>query len=310
MRPGKRDAKNGKFILSINRETKMKVLILGITGMLGHVVWRNLKKDLEVYGTVRGEKKDLIEKYPLFEDRNENIIDRIDALSEDTIDKAIEAANPDVVINCIGIVKQLKEAKDPVLSIPINSLFPHILAKKCEGRNIRSIHISTDCVFSGKKGLYRETDICDAEDLYGRTKYLGEVNGSHCLTIRTSLVGRELKGKRSLLEWFLAQKGQIRGYKRAIFSGLTTYTFVGILKEIIEKYPKLSGIYHIASNPINKYELLMRLKNIYQKDIDIVPDETIIVDRSLDSSKFKRDTSIRILDWDEMLEDLKKERSI
>lgn len=284
----------------------MKLLILGITGMLGHVMWQSLKKDLEVCGTVREKKKDLIRKYPLFKDGNENIIDEVDALSEATIDKAIEATNPEVVINCIGIIKQLKEAKDPFLSISVNALFPHILAKKCKKMNIRLIHISTDCVFSGKKGRYRETDISDAEDLYGRTKYLGEVRGIHCLTIRTSLIGRELKGKKSLLEWFLAQMGQIRGYKRTIFSGLTTYAFAGIIKEIIEKYPKLSGIYHIASNPINKYELLMRLKNIYQKDIDIIPDETIIIDRSLDPSKFKRDTSIRIPDWDEILENFKK----
>lgn len=284
----------------------MKILIFGITGMLGHVLWQNLKEDFQVYGTVRVEKKDLIEKYSLFEDRYENIIDGVDVLSIDTVDNAIEIVNPNVIINCLGIIKQSKEVNDPVLSISINSLFPHILAKKCEKRNSRLIHISTDCIFSGKKGYYTEEDISDAEDLYGRTKYLGEVNGVNCLTIRTSLIGRELRGRKSLLEWFLAQRGQIRGYKKAIFSGLTTYAFARIIKEIIEKYPKLSGIYHIASNPINKYELLMRLKNIYQKDIDIISDETIIVDRSLGPSKFKTDTSIRIPDWDEMLEDLKR----
>lgn len=284
----------------------MKLLIFGITGMLGHVLWKKLKKEYEVFGTIRKRLDDL-NKVMLFP-RNDsgNIIENIDALSEESTDKAIKIAEPEVIINCIGIVKQLKEAQDPTLSISVNSLFPHILAKICKPNNIRLIHISTDCIFSGRKGMYVEMDISDAEDLYGRTKYLGEVDGVNCLTIRTSFIGRELRGRKSLLEWFLVQKGQIRGYKKAIFSGLTTYAFAEILKEIIDKYPKLSGIYHIASDPISKYELLIRLKNIYQKDVDIIPDETIIVDRSLDPGKFKRDTSIRIPDWDEMLGDLKK----
>jgi len=280
---------------------EVRVLIFGITGMLGHIVWQGLKEDLKIYGTIRGNKKDLIEKHPLFKDGSKNIIDGIDILSKDAIDKAIEVANPDIVINCIGIIKQLKEAYDPVLLISVNSLFPHLLAKKCQEINSKLIHISTDCVFSGKKGQYCETDVSDAEDLYGRTKYLGEVTGAGCLTIRTSFIGPELRGKKSLLEWFLSQKDQVKGYKRAIFSGLTTYTFMEILRKIVAKYPNLSGTYHIASNPINKCELLMRLKDVYQKDIDIIPDETIIIDRSLNSSKFKNDTLIKIPEWDEML---------
>lgn len=287
-------------------KSSMRILVFGVTGMLGHVLWLKLKQTHNTFGTVRRPKEELKTYSFLFEKNNNYIIDNVDAVDECAIDKAVTLAKPDLVINCIGIIKQVPAAHDPVISIRINSLFPHILAKKCHDKGVRLIHISTDCIFSGKKGQYRETDISDAEDIYGKTKYLGEVDGIYCLTIRTSLIGRELRGKRSLLEWFLAQRGQIRGYKRAIFSGLTTYAFAGIVKEIIEKYPKLSGIYHIASNPINKNELLMRLKNIYQKDVDIVPDEMVIVNRSLDPSKFKRDTSIRIPDWDEMLEELKK----
>lgn len=275
--------------------------------MLGHVFWQDLSKYSLVYGTVRDDKAAVIAKYPtLFKSKEKNIIEGIDALSPDGACKAIEKIKPNIVINCIGIVKQLKEAQDPILSISINALFPHLVAEKCAEKKARLIHISTDCVFSGKKGLYRETDIADADDLYGRTKYLGEVNSPNCLTVRTSLIGRELREKKSLLEWFLAQKGQVRGYKKAVFSGLTTYALTQIIKEIILKYPELNGIYHIAGGPINKYELLTRLKDIYKKDIEIIPDETVKVDRSLDASKFRDNTSIKIPSWDEMLEDLRR----
>lgn len=173
----------------------MRILIFGITGMLGHILWQKFKEDFEVYGTVRESKEDLIEKYLLFKNGSGNINDNVNAMAKDSIDKAIEMVNPDVVVNCIGIIKQAKEAGDALLSISINALFPHILTKKCKARNIRLIHISTDCVFSGKKGQYRETDISDEEDLYGRTKYLGEVNEANCLTVRTSLIGPELREK-------------------------------------------------------------------------------------------------------------------
>jgi dTDP-4-dehydrorhamnose reductase len=285
------------------RKNKRVILIFGITGMLGHVLYQNLKEDFEVYGTTRDGEDNFTKEYSIFKNNNKNVIYKIDVLSKEAINTAVEKANPNVVINCVGIVKQLREAEDPVLSICVNSLFPHLLAARCLAANIKLIHISTDCVFSGKKGLYRETDPADADDIYGRTKYLGEVSGPDCLTIRTSLIGRELREKKSLLEWFLAQNGQVKGYKKAIFSGLTTYTFAEILKEIIVKYPQLNGIYHVASDPINKYALLMRLRGIYKKDIEIIPDETVKVDRSLDAGKFKNDTSIKIPKWDEMLED-------
>ncbi len=290
----------------------MRVLVFGITGMLGHVAWLSFRKELEVYGTVRMSKKELIERRPLFRDGSENILGGVDALCTDAVNRVIEKISPDIIINCIGVIKQLKEADDPVLSISVNSLFPNIIAKMCKGRNIKLVHISTDCVFSGEKGLYTELDNPDARDLYGRTKYMGEVGGANCLTIRTSLIGRELRGRgmKSLLEWFLAQEGEVKGYKRAIFSGLTTYAFSEILKEIIIKYPALSGIYHIASHPISKYELLIGLRDAYGKVVNIVPDERITVNRSLDPSKFKREASIEIPAWNEMFEDLKKERSI
>ena len=273
----------------------MRILILGITGMLGHVLWHDLQKNHDVYGTIRGNNLD-----------EGRIIKCVDAFTGNGIDLAFKEAKPEIVINCIGVIKQLKEAHDPILSITVNSLFPHILARKCQETGCRLIHISTDCVFSGKKGNYSENDIPDPVDIYGRSKLLGEVDHDNVLTLRTSLIGRELRGKYSLLEWFLAQKGTVKGYKRAIFSGFTTYAFTDILKELIDKYPQLNGVYHVASESINKYKLLVRLKDVFQKNIDIIPDENLIIDRSLDSSKFQCDTSIKIPSWNEMLEDLKK----
>jgi len=282
----------------------MKILIFGITGMLGHAVFKKLKEDFEVYGSVRQDKKDLMQEFPRFINESDKIIDNIDAFYLEAIEKAFVFSKPELVINCIGIIKQLKEANDPILSISINALLPHLLAKRCQERGIKFIQISTDCVFSGKKGMYAETDIPDAEDLYGRSKCLGEVAGDNCLTIRTSLIGRQLRGSSSLLEWFLAQKGQVKGFRKAVFSGLTTAAFSSILGEIIRRHKDLCGIYHVAGEPISKYDLLLRLKEVYQKNIDILPDEMVKVDRSLNPQKFRQATSIGIPNWDEMMEGL------
>lgn len=282
----------------------MRVLVFGVTGMLGHVVWQTLKSEFDVYGTVRQKKDDLLRQCPLFVSGRERIIDQIDALAHGAIDGALDLVNPEVVINCIGIIKQLDEANDPLLCISLNALFPHVLAKKCKERNIRMIHISTDCVFSGNTGMYIESDVSDAADLYGKTKCLGETKADNCLTIRTSLIGRELKNKKSLLEWFLSQRGKVKGYKRAIFSGLTTHAFADIVRTIMQRCPELSGIYHVASEPICKYDLLMRLREHYQVDLDIDPDEKFAIDRSLDPGKFKTETSIIIPNWQEMINEL------
>ena len=277
----------------------MRVLILGITGMLGHILWHDFQKEFEVFGTVR-------------ESRGEQgrIIEGVNAATGEGIDKAFKKAKPEIVINCIGIIKQLKEAHDPIISITVNSLFPHILARKCREADCRLIHISTDCVFSGNKGNYSEDDIPDPADLYGRSKLLGEVAHDNALTLRTSLIGRELKSKNGLLEWFLAQNGSTKGYRKAVFSGLTTYSFACVLRAIITSHPELRGIYHVASAPINKYDLLCRFKDSFNKSIDIIPDDSLILDRSLDPVKFKRDTKIEIPSWDEMIDELKKRSKV
>ncbi len=280
----------------------MKVLVLGATGMLGHKILQELAKDFDTTGTFRREWKNSSDRNP-FEDMN--LIGNVNATNFQTVEQAIEFSGPDVIVNSIGIVKQLPEASDPVVSISINSLFPHLLEKYCMDEGIRLIHYSTDCVFSGTKGNYTEEDIPDATDLYGRSKLLGEVTGKNCLTLRTSIIGRELSSSHGLIEWFLSQEGTtVKGYKNAIFSGLTTNAHAVVLKEIILNYPELEGLYHLAADPISKYDLLNLVKDRYRLDISIEPDYEEESDRSLNATKFRTATKILIPGWFDMIEEM------
>lgn len=280
----------------------MKILILGSTGMLGHKLMQVLSQRHTVTGTVRGPATDLA-GHQVFS--GFNIIGDINADDLAGIRNAIEKTKPDVLINCIGIVKQLPAAQDPLQSIAVNALFPHQLAKMCQQRNVRFIHISTDCVFSGNQGDYSETDLSDADDLYGKTKFLGEVASQGCLTIRTSIIGRELNSAHGLIDWFLSQEGKIiSGYKKAIFSGLTTIALSEIIGQIISDYPDLHGVLQVASKPVSKFDLLHIVKKTYGMNITIEPDETIINDRSLNADKFGRETNIKIPSWEYMIEEM------
>jgi len=280
----------------------LKILILGATGMLGHKLMQVLSQQHTVTGTIRGNASDLTD-YPVFSGLD--IIGNISADNLAGIQQVISQKNPDVIINCIGIVKQLPAAQDSLQSISINALFPHHLAKICQQTNIRLIHMSTDCVFSGRKGNYTENDPSDADDLYGKTKFLGEVNYSGCLTIRTSIIGRELCTSHGLIEWFLSQEGKtVPGYKKAIFSGLTTLALSEIISTIISDYPDLHGIRQIASEPISKYDLLNLVKKTYGMTITIEPDETVINNRSLNADKFKMETNIKIPSWEYMIDQM------
>jgi dTDP-4-dehydrorhamnose reductase len=280
----------------------MNLLILGATGMLGHKLMQVLSHQHTVTGTVR-RSTSVLRDHPIFSKMN--ILGNISADNLETIHTAFDKVNPEVIINCIGIVKQLPAAQDPLQSISVNALFPHQLAKICQQKKIRMIHMSTDCVFSGHKGNYSETDPSDAEDLYGKTKYLGEVDYTGCLTIRTSIIGRELETKHGLIEWFLSQEGKtVSGYKKAVFSGLTTLALSEIIAEILADHPRLSGVYQIASEPISKYDLLNLVKKTYGLKIRIDPDETIINNRSLNPEKFKKETNIKIPSWEYMIEEM------
>ena len=286
----------------------MNILILGATGMLGHKLMQVLSQRFKVIGTVRGPATTyadhpVLRQMPLLGDvRVENF---------DSVVHALASARPVVVINCIGIVKQLPAAKDPLLSIAINALFPHQLARLCQATGTRLIHVSTDCVFSGCKGNYAESDVADAEDLYGRTKFLGEVSYDGCLTLRTSIIGRELETSHGLIEWFLSQEGKtIHGYKRAIFSGFTTNAFAEIIAQIITEHPDMQGVWHVASEPISKFELLSLVKQVYGLDVQIEPDETVVIDRSLNADRFRRATGLVPPSWSDMIEQMYRDSTL
>jgi dTDP-4-dehydrorhamnose reductase len=279
-----------------------KILILGGTGMLGHVLLRYLSEHsgYDVYASARnltGLQKHF----------SQNIfhrfrMDPVDAHYFDSVIRALASIQPDIVINCIGIIKQLPSSSDPLTAITVNAQLPHRISLICRTAGARLIHISTDCVFNGKKGMYKEKDESDAEDLYGRTKYLGELSYQHCVTLRTSIIGHELKGRYGLIEWFLAQNEKVHGFRKAIYSGFPTIEIARIVHDYVLPNPGLSGIYHVSSAPISKYELLRLTAQKYDKEIEIEPDDDFMVDRSLDSSAFREATGYRPPAWDNLID--------
>ncbi|EKD71147.1 MAG: hypothetical protein ACD_46C00263G0006 [uncultured bacterium] len=280
----------------------MKILILGGDGMLGHQLFLNLKKNHVVFTTLRQDTA-AYKHYQLFDHHNSYF--KIDVCRESDIKRVIDDVQPQVIINAVGIVKQRDSAKEFIPSLEINALFPHRLARLCEEYKIRMIHFSTDCVFSGRQGKYTENDPSDAEDLYGKSKHLGELYDKHCVTIRSSIIGLELARKTGLIEWFLAQRGIIKGFRRAIYSGLTTQEMNRVIECILIQYPDLYGVWHVSSEFINKYELLMRLaKKLGRNDIEIQPDDKFICDRSLIGAAFKKATGYQAPSWDMMLDEL------
>jgi dTDP-4-dehydrorhamnose reductase len=283
----------------------LKILVLGGGGMLGHKVFQTLSPRFQLYATFR-QSEGAWMQYPTYQKmERERLLAGINAIQFNTVIRAFAQVRPDVVINCIGIVKQLREAKDSVISIQLNSLFPHHLADLCAATGARLFHISTDCVFSGRKGNYTEVDIPDPEDLYGRTKLLGEVDRPGCLTIRTSIIGRDFVKNSALLEWFLCQRGkQVKGYTGAVYTGFPTQVLSRIIGDLIEDYPDLSGLYQIASVPLSKYELLVKIRDAMHLPIDIEPDEDFFCDRSLNAARFLTATGYHLPSWDEMVEDL------
>ena len=280
----------------------MKILILGGHGMLGHRLWINLRKEHEVWVTVRQSSSPFPDQpeYPTNFVRTD-----VDASNFDQVTRALASIQPDLVINCIGLIKQMGHlARDPIMSISLNALLPHRISLICRAAKIRMIHISTDCVFSGKKGNYVETDESDAEDLYGRSKFLGEVAyPPHSITLRTSIIGRELKTRLGLIEWFLSHKDgdTVKGYKRAIFTGFTTDELSRIIMDYVIPSPELTGLYHVSSDPITKFDLLHLANNVYNRKINIQPDEQVIIDRSLNSTLFRQTTGYQPLSWAEMM---------
>lgn len=278
----------------------MKILVLGVTGMLGSAVFHTFSQsDTQVFGTLRDKK--YVRYFP--EHAHSHLITNVDVLDMDSLFKVFELVRPDVVINCVGLIKQLATAKDPLVVLPINAMLPHRLAKLCALSHARLVHISTDCVFSGQKGLYLEHDVSDAEDLYGKSKYIGEVTElPHAITLRTSIIGHELNSNHALLEWFLSQENEVNGFTKAVFSGLPTFELARIIRDYVIPHPELSGLYHVAASPINKYDLLALIAEIYGKKIRIIANEQLVIDRSLNGERFKKATSYNAPSWPELIE--------
>lgn len=277
-----------------------RVMVLGASGMLGSAVFR-LFSQSPGYVTLGSVRSNSLLRH-LNAELHDHVIGGVDVENADSLMSLFANARPDVVINCIGLVKQLAAADDPLAAIPVNALLPHRLARLCNLAGARLVHISTDCVFAGSKGMYTELDVCDAKDLYGRSKHMGEVDYPNAITLRTSIIGHELSGAHSLVGWFLAQKESVQGFRRAIFSGLPTVELARVIRDYVIPLPDLHGLYHVSAQAINKYELLRLIAKIYQKDITINPVDQLVIDRSLDSTVFRQETGYQPKGWAELIQ--------
>lgn len=277
----------------------MKVLVIGASGMLGNAMLRFMSQNpaLEVWGTARSPSV----RRHFSPELGKRIIAGVDVENQDILTRVLAELRPAVLVNCIGLVKQLAEADDPLLALPINAMLPHRLARLCALGGARLVHVSTDCVFNGAKGNYRESDPSDAEDLYGRSKFLGEVAYPQAITLRTSIIGHELAGAHGLVDWFLAQEGRVKGYSRAIFSGLPTVELARVVRDFVLPHPEISGVFHVAAKPIAKLDLLRLVAEVYGKSIEILPDDAVVIDRSLNADRFHEATGYGAPPWPELV---------
>lgn len=284
---------------------KHKILVIGANGMLGASIYRYYSSNnkYEVLGTVRSEEI----KSTLNELGFTKIVSDIDIRNENAISELISQFKPDFVFNCVGIIKQLADSKKPILAIKINALFPHELAAICSVNKSKLIHFSTDCVFSGDKGNYKEIENPDASDLYGRTKLLGEVDYDGHITLRTSIIGHEINTQHSLVDWFLAQDIRVDGYLNAIFSGMPTCYIAEVVEKYVINNSGLSGLYHLSVEPIDKFSLLELIKDVYDKKISIEPHKDLVIDRSLDSENFRNATGFKPLPWAQLIRKMNDE---
>jgi dTDP-4-dehydrorhamnose reductase len=290
----------------------MRILILGGTGMLGHKLTQVMAREWETYVSVRGAATEWW-SHPAFSGiARDHVLPGVDAYRFESVCRALEISRPDVVMNCIGIVKQKTEGVETSAVIRINALFPHELADWCERNGVRLVHFSTDCVFSGKTGGYSESATPDPVDLYGLTKLLGEINRRGCVTLRTSIIGWELTGVTGLLEWFRSQRGRrIRGYTRAVYTGVCTRVLADVLREVVASWTEMHGVYHLASAPISKHDLLIRLRDTLNwQDIGIAPDDSFTCDRSLAAKRFEMETGWRCPSWEHMVHVLADEEPV
>jgi dTDP-4-dehydrorhamnose reductase len=281
----------------------MRVLVLGASGMIGSTTFRVLSErhDWDVYGSVRSETAKQFFPAQLAE----RLLANVDVTNYDALVDVFARIRPEVVINCVGATKHKTDGNDPLMAIPLNALLPHRLARLCDAVNARLVHVSTDCVFSGKQGHYTEEDLPDTDDVYGRSKALGEVDYPNAITLRTSTIGHELQSSYGLLDWFLTQQGSCKGFKRAIFSGLSSMEFARVIRDIVIPQPSLHGLYHVAGPAIAKYDLLKLVAKVYGKAIEIIPENEFVIDRSLNADRFHAATGYQSPEWPELIESMR-----
>ncbi len=280
----------------------MKVLVFGASGMIGSAMFRvlNAKKEWQVWGTLRSNEA----KRFFSGDHQDKLVTGVDVEKHDGLVSMFARLKPDVVVNCIGLTKHHKESDDPLLAIPLNALLPHRMANLCAVAGARLIHVSTDCVFAGTKGNYKEGDAPDAVDVYGKSKHLGEVDCPHAITLRTSTIGHELQSACGLLEWFLSQQKSCKGFNRAIFSGLPNNVFAQVVRDVVIPRPDLHGLYHVGADAIAKYELLKLIAKVYGKQINIARNDEFSIDRSLNSGRFSHATGYKPAGWPELIQSM------
>jgi dTDP-4-dehydrorhamnose reductase len=281
----------------------MKLVILGANGMLGHMIWEEAgKRRIDAYASVRQIPAGREQLFP-----RERVSIGVETEHFASVSRVLREINPDVVINCIGVVKQSHVIKDAITTIKTNSLFPHLLSRDCLNLGIRLVHLSTDCVFSGKKGNYKESDQPDPEDFYGLSKLMGEPCEENTLVIRTSMFGPELGKGHGLLEWFLSQRGTtVRGFTNAVFNGFYTRALADLILDVASQY-KISGLRHLSAEPLSKYALLERIREACKLSIDTVPDGSVRIDRSLDSTLIRNELHLQIPSWNSMIDMLARD---
>jgi dTDP-4-dehydrorhamnose reductase len=285
----------------------MKVCVLGAGGLLGHMLIRVLGETIDVYGTTR-ELRSISSPLARFLPQDK-WIDNVDASKFDSINKVFGTTNFDTVINCIGLIKQRNAQTTEYEMMLINAEFPHRLAQVANQQGAQVIHISTDCVFSGEKGNYVESDKPDPVDTYGKSKLLGELNDAKNLTLRTSHIGRELTIRKSFIEWLLSQKGgDVEGYGHAIYSGLTSQELARLIRELLTANKGLTGMFHVSSQPISKLDIINKLNELLNLEINVTSDSKVQINRSLNSDKFRLATNLTVNNWDQMLFDFGKDQ--
>lgn len=281
-----------------------RVLVVGASGMLGHQAVRVLGREFDVWGACRHP-----ESLPDLGVSRDRLLGGLDATDPAAAYELVDRVKPDVVLNAVGIVKQRAEAEAAIPSITVNSLWPHVLADACARVGARMVHVSTDCVFSGARGGYVESDAPDAFDLYGRSKLLGEIGGSeHVVTLRTSIIGWQLGEPTGLVGWFAEHRNEpLSGYTRAVFSGLTTRVLSEVIRDVVIPDPSLFGLWHVSADPIDKHTLLTALSAHLGWEVQITPVDEPVIDRSLDSTRFRTKTGWEPPSWDQMLSGLAEE---